>query len=212
MSVAIESVADLLKRLGNIPAHRVRLVPTPGTATVADLEAVLDSGRLCELIDGTLVEKAVGEEESLLTVALITAIWQFVKARKLGTVTEAQGLRWLTPSRLRGPDCAYTSRARLSRRRKSKEAYLRVAPNLVVEVLSRSNTGQEMKLKRRDYFGAGTELVWEIDPRKRVVSVFTSPKEPDAVLTEADTLTGGSVLPGFRLRLAELFGELELLD
>jgi Uma2 family endonuclease len=209
VSAVIESVADLLERLGNVPAHRVRMVPTPGTASVADLEAMMREGRLCELIDGTLVEKAMGVEESLLAVFLIRVVDQFVSTRKLGLVTEAQGLRWLAPTRLRGPDLAFTSWARLPRRKVPTEPYPHIAPDLVVEVLSRSNTRKEMKLKRQDYFGAGTSLVWEVDPRKRTVSVYTSPEEPDAVLTAKETLTGASVLRSFTLRLADLFARLD---
>ncbi len=59
------TIADLLKRLGNIPANRVRLHPTPGTATEKDLLEILDrENRPCELVEGTLVEKPMGFEES----------------------------------------------------------------------------------------------------------------------------------------------------
>ena len=50
-----ETIADLLTRLGNVPANRVRLHPTPGTATEKDLIRVLDhENRPCELVEGTL--------------------------------------------------------------------------------------------------------------------------------------------------------------
>ena len=59
------TMGDLLKRLGNIPAERVRLHPSPGTATEKDVLDVLDrENRPCELVEGTLVEKAMGYEES----------------------------------------------------------------------------------------------------------------------------------------------------
>ena len=68
---AFETVAELLKRLGDIPPHRVRLIPTPGTATEKDvLEAEARHNRLCELVDGVLVEKTMGYEESLLAMLL----------------------------------------------------------------------------------------------------------------------------------------------
>jgi Uma2 family endonuclease len=51
-------------------------------------------------------------------------------------------------------------------------------------------------------------LVWEVDPDTRTVHVYTGP-EAVAVLTEADTLDGGAVLPGFRLPLSALFAELD---
>jgi Uma2 family endonuclease len=83
-----------------------------------------------------------------------------------------------------------------------------VAPDLAVEVLSRSNTPREMARKRREYCEAGTRLVWEVDPAARTVTVFTSP-ERFTVLDATQTLDGGSVLPGFTLALADLFAELD---
>ncbi len=61
----VENLADLLEHLGNIPPWRIRYHPPPGTATEADLLAVLKE-RVCELIDGVLVEKPMGFKESML--------------------------------------------------------------------------------------------------------------------------------------------------
>src|SRR5271156_6123619 len=72
------TIADLLKRLGNIPARRVRLYPTPGTATEKDLIKVLDrENRPCELVDGTLVEKPMGYEESEIAATIIILLGSF---------------------------------------------------------------------------------------------------------------------------------------
>jgi Uma2 family endonuclease len=65
-----------------------------------------------------------------------------------------------------------------------------------------------MSLKRQDYFAAGVHLVWEIDPDARTVSVYTSPTAI-VILTVADTLDGGAVLPGFTLAVRDLFAELD---
>jgi hypothetical protein len=62
-----ETIADLIKRLGDIPADRVRLRPWPGTATEQDVLTIRQrERRLYELVDGTLVEKAMGFRESYL--------------------------------------------------------------------------------------------------------------------------------------------------
>ena len=67
-----ETVAELLKRLGDIPPSRIRLQPPPGTATEKDvIAAEAKTGRLCELVDGVLVEKAMGYYEDLLGCVLI---------------------------------------------------------------------------------------------------------------------------------------------
>jgi Uma2 family endonuclease len=65
-----------------------------------------------------------------------------------------------------------------------------------------------MAIKRQDYFAAGVELVWEVNPRSRTVAVYTAPAQ-FTTLTVADTLDGGTVLPGFTLPVRELFDELD---
>ena len=75
---------------------------------------------------------------------------------------------------------------------------------MTVEVLSPSNTKAEMQIKLGEYFQAGVRLVWIVDPKKKTVSVYTSPEEV-TTLAEKQTLTGGEVLPGFELPLKTLF-------
>ena len=68
-----------------------------------------------------------------------------------------------------------------------------------------------MARKVREYFDSGCRLVWLVDPRTRTVAVYTSLAKT-IVLTEKQTLTGGDVLPGFRLPLGKLFGLLDDLQ
>jgi Uma2 family endonuclease len=84
-----------------------------------------------------------------------------------------------------------------------------LAPSIAVEVLSESNTRGEMERKRREYFKAGVEVVWIVDPESRTVDVYTTLQE-FITLTEKDKLDGGAVLPGFTLSLRDLFSELDL--
>src|SRR5262252_8962200 len=93
-TVAIATLADLLEHLGGIAPHRVRFRPTPGTATEEDVLALRNSAerRLCELVDGVLVEKAMGFRESYLAIVLATILWNFVQLRNLGLVTGEAGM------------------------------------------------------------------------------------------------------------------------
>ena len=59
-----------------------------------------------------------------------------------------------------------------------------------------------------EYFRAGVRLVWVADPGARTVDVYTAPDQVTR-LTEADTLDGGGVLPGFTLPLRDWFAELD---
>jgi Uma2 family endonuclease len=207
---SIDDLAELVERLGNVPLKRIRVRPPLGTATEDDVLAALEAPRkrLYELIDGVLVEKAMGKSESLLACLLIELLNAFVRPRNLGLVTAPDGTMRLWAGRIRIPDVAFTSWERIPGRRRPVQPIPDLAPDLAVEVLSRSNTPAEMRLKRQDYFTAGVRLVWEVDPDARTVSVYTAPEGP-AVLTEADTLDGGAVLPGFTLPLRDLVAELD---
>jgi Uma2 family endonuclease len=203
----LKTVAELLARLGNIPAYRVRLVPTPGTATEKDvLEIDVHKERLCELVEGTLVEKVMGYEESELAMLLGSLLVHFVRSRKLGIVTGSDGTIRLLPGLVRIPDIAFLSRARFPGGKRPVGPIPQIAPDLVVEVLSKGNTKKEMRRKLGEYFEVGVRLVWFVHPRPRTVQVFTA-ADRSVTLQEHETLDGGEVLPGFRLSLRELFTE-----
>jgi Uma2 family endonuclease len=202
-----ESVAQLLHRLGNIPAFRVRLEPAPGTAAERDLihhnESKLKTA-ICELVDGTLVEKAMGWNESEIAGLIIHVILSFTRPRKLSRVLGADGMQRLVPGLVRVPDVSYFARGRLTR---SKHGASPIAPfvgNLVVEVVSRNNTKPEIARKLKEYFAAGSQLAWVVEPKRQTVRVHTTPDE-FVVLGLDDSLDGGSVLPGFRMAVRELF-------
>jgi Uma2 family endonuclease len=207
----IDNLAELLERLGNVPLERIRFRPAPGTATEDDVLTALEAPRkrICELIDGVLVEKAMGFRESCLTVILIQILQRFVSSRNLGLVTAPDGTIRLWAGRVRIPDIAFFSWDHLPGRRLPDEPIPMLAPNLAIEVLSRSNTPAEMHRKREDYFSAGVQLVWEIDPETRTLHVYTEPEHAAAVVTEDGTLDGGMILPGFTLPLRPLFAELD---
>jgi Uma2 family endonuclease len=199
------TVADLLKRLGNIPPERVRLYPAPGTATEEDVIRVLDrEKRPCELVEGTLVEKPMGTEESIIAGLILTYLNNFVRPRKLGVVTGEAGTLKLFPGMVRIPDVAFISWDRLPGRKRPTVPIPLVAPDLAVEVLSASNTKLEIDRKLREYFSAGVRMVWVVDPKKRIAQIYTSARRSKRI-TEKQSLDGGSVLPGFVLPLKELF-------
>lgn len=205
-----ETIADLLESLGVGP-ERVRMFPPPGTATVADVvEAEARTNRLCELVDGVLVEKAMGFKESLLAVYLITILNEFVSRRNLGVVTGADGMVQLFPNLVRMPDVAFTSWQRLSGKVPTEPAPL-LAPDLAIEVLSPSNTKKEMNRKRGEYFEAGVRLVWVFHLDARTVGVYTSAQQPLQILGIADKLDGRDVLPGFEHPVADVFSRLDAL-
>jgi Uma2 family endonuclease len=200
------TIADLLAELGDIPPHRILFRPTPGTATEQDVINLHERHkRLCELVDGVLVEKTMGFKESMLAGLIITYLVNFVRPRDLGIVTVPDGAVRLLPGLVRIPDVSFVSWDRLPDRQCPEEKIPSLAPDLAVEVLSESNTPKEMARKLREYFAVGVRLVWYVDPETRTVEVFTA-VDRSTRLGADQTLEGGDVLPGFALPLAELFG------
>lgn len=209
MPAIIRTLADLQNRLGGVPLDRIRFRPYPGTARVQDVVEIQErEGKLCELVEGVLLEKAMGYNESSLALFLAGLLNGFVIPHNLGLVTGADGTVELVADLVRIPDVAFTSWDRLPGRRRPDSPVPMIAPNLAVEVLSRSNTPGEMAAKRQDYFSAGVQLVWEIDSVARTVAVYTAPRQV-AVLGANAILDGGSVLPGFTLPVQDLFAELD---
>jgi Uma2 family endonuclease len=197
------TVADLVERLGGIPLDRILLSPPPGTATEKNLIAALDGDDkcLCELIDGVLVEKAVGAAESILAGKIIQQLNNYLDENDLGEVLGADGPFRLTQT-TRLPDVSFMRTKDLPA--SSVPKVIRGAPALAVEVLSESNTKKEIDRKLQELFEAGTELAWVIDPRTQTAEVYTEPGKPQKV-GKTGTLDGGEVLPGFTQPLAKLF-------
>lgn len=109
------------------------------------------------------------------------------------------------PGKQRRPDLAYISANRwpLTQRAPDTDPWPAV-PNLAVEVLSPNDRIQEVESKIHEYFEAGVELVWVVNPRQETVSSYTSPRQV-TILGKADTLSAGEVIPGFALPLSQLF-------
>jgi Uma2 family endonuclease len=201
MSVGtIDNIEELINYLG-VPARRIRLHPPPGTATEED---VLRVQPCCELIDGILVERAMGWYESRLGVVLAYYFENFLEVHDLGIVLGADGLMRLKLGQVRIPDVAFYAWTLFPDREQPLEKILSAVPSLAVEIHSEGNTEKEMDRKRREFFDGGAMLMWIVDPEKRTVDVYTS-VNMFTTLTEADTLDGGAVLPGFTLSIRTWF-------
>jgi Uma2 family endonuclease len=202
---SMDTIAELVAHLGGIPLDRIRLRPAPGTATAADaLTVERREGKLCEVIDGVLVEKPIGYYESRIAVLLGRYLDEHLEQNDLGIVTGADGPLMVEEGQLRYPDLAFFAWDKFPNRVLPRDPILDHVPDLAIEVLSKSNTPREMRRKRREYFDAGARLVWEVNPVKRTVRVYTAFNQ-STTLREGDMLDGGDVLPGFTLSLATLF-------
>ena len=107
------------------------------------------------------------------------------------------------PLLLRVPDVAFVSSERLPADFDAG-GYLRVAPDLVAEVVSPSDRSLDVLAKVVMWLEHGTRLVWVVDPAQATVAVYPAAAAP-TILTSADTLTGGDVLPDLDFAVAEIF-------
>jgi Uma2 family endonuclease len=204
-SQAIVNLQDLIDELGDIAPQRIRFRPPPGTAKEKHVVQVHDhDNRLCELVDGVLVEKAMGSVESLLATVLAHEIHRFIEDSDLGVVLGPDGMLRLGRGLVRMPDLSFISWDKIPGGQFPEEPITGLIPDLAVEVLSAGNTKREMERKVREYFSAGVRLVWLVDPRTRSISVFTSPQDCRR-LRNGQTLEGAPVLPGFKLPLRPFF-------
>jgi Uma2 family endonuclease len=203
--IKLRNCDELQEYLGGIPTRRIRIQPPPGEGTESDLLKIHDKeGRICELIDGILVEKDMASYEALLAGVLLHFIQSYLDHHDLGVALPGDGWLRLYPGLVRAPDVSFISWKRMPNQEFPDEAIASLRPDLAVEILSEGNTEREMDRKLKEYFRSGCKLVWYVDPKKRTVRVFTSATK-SKMLTEKDTLDGGKLLPGFTLPIKRWF-------
>jgi Uma2 family endonuclease len=209
---SVATIADLLGRLGNIPPERVRMDPTPGNATFGDLVMVNEqrNGPVCEWVENTLVEKAMGFNESWLAFIIMGQFDAYLLAHDLGMCTAPDGVMKILPEIGRAPDVSFISWKSLpgGKPPPRSEKVPAVVPELVIEVLSESNTPREMGRKREEYFRAGVKRVWEIDPGSRSANAYTGANDVIPVAANGN-LCCEEILPGFVLSLQLIFDRAE---
>jgi Uma2 family endonuclease len=113
---------------------------------------------------------------------------------------------WLDEETLRAPDVAFVATERLENRIPFS-GFFNGSPDLAVEVLSPSDRWHDISEKVAEYLAAGCRLVWVVHPFERRVYVYR-PNLPVRVLERDDELSGEDVLPGFAIRVADIFASL----
>jgi Uma2 family endonuclease len=165
----------------------------------------MPDGKNFELVDGRLVERNMGAESSWVGGQLHLQLGLFCREHDLGTVWPADnGYQCFphNPSRVRRPDVSFVKRGRLPGDVPPR-GWIRIPPDLAVEVVSSGDTAEGLEEKLRDYRKAGVPLVWVIYPELRVAKVFRR-DGPSGELEEEDVLSGEDVIPGFHCPLREI--------
>jgi Uma2 family endonuclease len=172
--------------------------------TPEDLLAMPD-GKRYELVDGRLVERNMGAESSEVGGNLYFHLRLFCQDRNLGIAWPADsGYQCFPqdPGRVRKPDVSFVRRGRLPGD-VSPDGWVKIPPDLAVEVVSPNDSAEEIEEKFDDYREAGIPLVWVIYPKARKARVFRL-SGPLVELEEDDVLSGEDVIPGFSCPLREI--------
>jgi Uma2 family endonuclease len=172
--------------------------------TPEDLLAMPD-GKSYELVDGRLVERKMGAESSEIGGNLYFLLRMFCRGHDLGIVWPADnGFQCFphAPGLVRRPDVSFIRRGRLPGD-VSPKGWVKIPPDLAVEVVSPNDLVGELEEKLDDYRKADVPLVWVIYPEQRKARIFRL-DGPAVELMEDDELTGEDVIPGFRCPLREI--------
>jgi hypothetical protein len=201
-----ETAADLLKSLGGIPPQRVRMKPLLGTATEQDVLHARRSpeNRLCELVDGMLVEIPFDLRARALGGSLASKLCGTDEAPQRGRVLGPAFIR-LRPGLVRVPWVSFYTRGRFSKGPRSEVGIVSIVPDVVIDVFRPGNTEAELRRKRREYFAAGVRKAWLIRPESKSAEVFASPTKR-TIVPSSGILVDDDVVPGFRLPMKTLFG------
>ena len=142
-----------------------------------------------------------GAEQGAVSMDLATRLNNHVRRHKLGRVFDAQtGFR--PYENMRAPDISFVSKERLPE--KLPKGFLRIPPDLAVEVFAPNETVADYEEKVAEYLSWGVRLIWLVDPNTRTVTVIRANGERQT-LSEKDVLTGEDVVPGFKIRVKRIF-------
>lgn len=181
------------------------LAPTPRRRwTDHRLMSLPDDGYKYELIDNDLVMSPVGLSHSLVCVRLVVLLDGWARDKKLGGVFDSSFGCRLAPDLMLSPDVSFISAVRLAQNTVSPEKFFPGAPDLVIEVLSPSDSMSAIESKVGMYFEHGSQMVWIVDPRKRTVTIQTR-DHVEKFSRPSQVLSAPEILPGFKCKLVEIF-------
>ncbi len=165
------------------------------------------SGKRLELVEGMIIEMAAaGGKHGMLASRLDRLVGTFVDEHHLGYTMAAETgfILHQDPSgrdTVRAPDVGFVRKERLPDG--LPDEYIPLAPDLAVEVVSPHDTASDIHDKVSDYLRFGTALVWVAYPKSETVVAHTSAGAttlgPDGILD------GGDILPGFAIKVREIF-------
>lgn len=180
---------------------------TQREATIEDLYRTPDDGKY-ELVDGRLVHLSptgVRPGHAALRIAAALLRYEDETSRGRAFGDNIGFIVDLPNRRSFSPDAAYAYNVVIE-----SDDFAGGAPDFAVEVRSKGDHGRAMDAeyaaKRADYFAAGAQIVWDVDPRKQMISSYTaSNSNISRIFERGDMADAEPALPGWRVSVDELF-------
>lgn len=184
------------------------IVVEPEIYTEADLEQLSAQGARYELVQGELktMSPASGGHGSV-TMDLAALVHAHVIANNLGKgyAAETGFIVQENPRTILAPDYAFIVRERVPA--PTFRGFVPVVPDLVLETRSPGDTARDVAAKVELWLEVGAREVWELNPRRAVLTVYR-PDDAPLALTATDRLESAELLPGFSLELRRILGSI----
>jgi Uma2 family endonuclease len=155
-----------------------------------------------ELIDGELVDVSGNTaDHNSLRDFLIVLLRPYVKERKLGKVISEQDFEF--DDNVHAPDVSFISAPKIWLIKPNLRVQ-RFVPDMAIEIVSENDKFRSLMKKTTHYRKCGTKEVWVLDPETRKAVVLSEERE---VILDHDQMFESKLIPGFSIRLADLFDE-----
>jgi Uma2 family endonuclease len=177
---------------------------TTAPMTLEEFERLPDDGNRYEVSEGELIVMTAPKSlHNRIVRKIFKAIEAFLDKSALGeSYAESAQILSRNPLTIRIPDVAFLSNERI--RTTEEDEYFAGAPELAIEVVSPSQSANYMGTKVEQYLRFGAKQVWIVYPKRKCIHVYRADKSM-AILDESETLTGGDLLPGFSVKVSDLF-------
>lgn len=173
--------------------------------TVEDLKTVqakLGDDYRMELVNGEIVVMSPsGYESDEVAMRMAGKLFSWVDERRLGRVTASSAGFTLPNSNTRAPDVSFVVAERL---RRAPRSFAQLAPDLMVEVKSPSDSIEALETKINDFLQQGTKVGILINLDNQLVKIFRSGEQP-LELRNSEVLTVPDLLPGWSVQVSELW-------
>lgn len=176
------------------------------TRTMTADEFLLIDNKGFELVEGVIKGKNMGFFSASVELWIFELICSRFNWRAYGVFAGSEGgfQCWADfPNRVRKPDISFVRKERIPAGEKF-EGWCPLAPDFVIEVMSKNDTLAEQEEKIEEYFAAGVPVAWIVDPKRREVYVYEGSLSAN-LRTGSDVIEHPNVLPGFRCTAEELF-------